>query len=313
LEKVRRVLIDVPGDPRLVSLESRIQRRIEHMSTEDARAAILLQVREVLKQRKFARAVEILEQCKPPILTPEIGELLDYARQESRHEELQRLVARSYDEAQTLLREERYEDLVRLLGPIAQASNDPRLRSLLDQAQRVIEERNAEQAKAVDRLRPLADATCYEQVVSLIQSLPGVVSNSPEIRAIYRASETAWTQEWTGLELLGRAYAALESRDWDAIKLDSDGLDGLTSLRQMRDALSGRRRTTVDQILVSQAKHIQEVKAAGGQMDPSRQLADNRRLLPFASDAVKAEWSLLADQYSESKMGKLLARFGKRR
>src|ERR1019366_8125372 len=77
LEKVRNRLIEVPGDPRLVALELRIRQRIEHMTAEEARAAILLQAREVLKLRKFAKAVEILEQCKPPILTPEIKELLD--------------------------------------------------------------------------------------------------------------------------------------------------------------------------------------------------------------------------------------------
>jgi biotin operon repressor len=48
-------------------------------------------------------------------------------------------------------------------------------------------------------------------------------------------------------------------------------------------------------------KHIQEIKAAGAQIDPVAQLADNRKLLPFASDTVKAEWSVLADQYSGEK------------
>ena len=313
LEKVRRVLLEVPGDQRLISLESRIQKRIERMSTEEARAAILLQAREVLKERRFARAVEILEQCKPPILTREIGELLDYARQESQHEEQQQRIVRSYAQAQSLLREEKYEDLVRLLAPITQASNDPRLQSMLDQAQRVIEERRAEQAAALRQLKPFADAGCYEQVVAMIQSMPSVICDTPEIQALYHASETAWTQEWTGLETLGRAYAALQSGDWDAVGASTNVLDNSTLLQQMRKLLLARSTTAVDQILISQLKQVQQTNASGAQIDPAAQLAANRKLLPFASEAVKAEWSVLADQYSgEKKVSSFFARRGKR-
>jgi serine/threonine-protein kinase len=314
LEKVRSVLIDVPGDPRLISLESKIQQRIEHMTVEEARAAILLQAREALAQRNFTKAVEILERCKPPVLTPEIGELLDYARQESQHEEEQRLIARTYATAQTLLTEEKYEDLAEFLAPIAKSNSDRRLQSMLEQAQLVIEQRQAEQAAALSRIKPFADAAMHEQVVALVQSLPNTASGSAEIQALQRSAQNAWTQEWTGLEALGRSYAALESGNLAGMPLDANESNDSTLLRQMHTILSRRRITAVDQILTSQVKHIQETRVAGAQIDPAAQLAANRKLLPFASDAVKTEWSLLADQYSgEKRIGNFFARLGGRR
>ena len=313
LEKVRSVLIDVPGDPRLISLESKIQQRIEHMTAEEARAAILLQAREALAQRRFANAVEILERCKPPILTPEIGELLEYARQEFRHEEEQRFIARTYATAQTLLGQGKYEDLAEFLAPIEQTTNDRRLQSMLEQARSAIEQRRAEQAAALNRIKPFADAALHEQVVALVQSLPAEVSGSPEIQALQRAAQTAWAQEWTGFEALGRTYAALESGDMELTELGADKIDGSTLLHQMRKTLSGRRTAAVDRILISQVKHIQATKASGARIDPAAQLTANRKLLPFASDTVKAEWCVLADQYSgEKKMGSFFTRMGKR-
>jgi hypothetical protein len=307
------VLIDVPGDPRLISLESKIRQRIEHMTAEEARAAILLQAREALAQRNFAKAVEILERCKPPILTPEIGELLDYARQEFQHEEEQRLIARTYTTAQTLLIQEKYEDLAEFLAPIAKASSDRRLQSMLEQAQFVIEQRRSEQAAALSHVKPFADAALHEQVVALVQSLPAAVAGSPEIQALQRAAQTAWAREWTGFEALGRAYAALESGDMELTGLGTNEVDDSTLLHQMRKTLSGRRTTAVDRILISQVKHIEETKGSGAKTDHVAQLAANRKLLPFASDAVKVEWGVVADQFSgEKKMSSFFARLGKR-
>jgi serine/threonine-protein kinase len=309
LEKVRTVLIDIPGNPRLISLESQIQQRIDQMTAEEARAAIMLQAREALAQRKFARAVEILERCKPPILTPEIKELLDYARQE----ELHYVVSLACADAQNMMNEGRHQDAVDLLTPIARESDDPRLRAMLEQGQKGVEQYRAEQAAALNHIKPFADAALHEQVVALVQSLPAAVSVSAEIQALQRAAQTAWAHEWTGFETLGRAYAALDSGDLELIELGANEVADSTFLLQMRKTLFARRTTAVDRILMTQVKHIQEAKSTGAKIDPAAQLTANRKLLPFASDAVKTEWGALADQYSgEKKMSGFFNRLGKR-
>ena len=309
LEKVRSLLIDVPGDPRLISLESRIQQRIEQMTVEEARAAFLLQARGALAQRNFARAVEVLEQCKPPILTPEIKELRDYARQE----ELRHIASLACADAQTMMQQARYKDAVDLLTPIAREIDDSRLRAMLDQAKNVVAQFQAEQAAILSRIKPFVDAELHEQVVAYIKSLPDIVSGSTEMQALERASQDAWTQEWIGLEALGRAYAAMESGDFETMQLDANQIDQATQLCRMQEMVSDRRRTAVDHILVSQVKQVQEATTSGLQIDPTTQFGDNRKLIPFASDAVRAEWILLADQLNRGKKGRsFFARLGKR-
>jgi hypothetical protein len=297
----------------LISLQARIRQRVEHMSAEEARSAVLVQAREALRNRNFSRAVEILEQCRPPVLTPEIAELLEFARKESRQEELRRVVALACADGQTLMHEERYQDLVDLLTPIARESDDPRLRAMLNEGQRALEQRRAELAAALDWVRPFAEAGCYEQLARVIESLPASVSGSAEVQALLRSSQAARIEEWAGLEKLGRAYAALQSGDLEAIQLDADEVGDSTLPQRMGKMLFSRRQVAVDQILIGQVKQIQETTAAGGQIDAARQLADNRRLLAFASDAVKAEWSALANQYGgEKKSDGFFSRMGRR-
>jgi serine/threonine protein kinase len=310
LEKVRAVLLEVPPDPRLMSLEARIQQRIEHMSVEESRAAVLMKAREALQQRKFAAAIQVLEACKPPVLIPEISELLEYSRQQLWQDERQQLIVRSYSEAQALQRQEKYEDIIRLLEPIQQINNDPRLKGMLDQAQTFVERRKQEKGDALERIAPFAESGAHEQVIAMIQSLPLSVSNSVEVQTLLKTSLAAWKEEWRGFEQLGCAYSALDTLNPDAMCFDM-AQAGSEVLIQLSAVLARRRQEKVDQILIAQMKQVENAATGGMQFDHARQLTDNRKLLPYASKAVEEEWIALAGQYTGTKFDKLRAKLAK--
>jgi hypothetical protein len=67
----------------------------------------------------------------------------------------------------------------------------------------------------------------------------------------------------------------------------------------------------VDTILTGQVKQFKEAKAAAIPIDAAVPLDQGRKLLPLASDAVKAEWTALAEN-SPDRKNKLFGRFGKR-
>jgi eukaryotic-like serine/threonine-protein kinase len=314
LEAVRKALRDVPGDDRLTALEATIQDRIARLSAEETRNAILLRARDALNQRRFADAVRVLEQCQGPIRTPEIDQLLEYARQESRQEDQRQLVARAYADAQTLLREEKYPEVVALLTPVLQAENEPRLRNILEQAQRILDQRHAEHCSALAAVKPFADAGCHEQVVAAAEALPGGRNAHPEIHALQSTAQKTWMLEWTRLEALGHAYATLVSADSDSIALVANDPTSSPLLGEMFRMFSARRTTIVDQILAAQVERVQAARAAGTIIDPAAELAPGRKLLPFASDEAGAAWSHLADQSSGGrKVDGFLARLGRKR
>jgi serine/threonine-protein kinase len=309
LEEVRRALLEVPGDERLIALESSIQDRIARRSAEETRSAILLQAREALTQRKFSEAVTILEQCQGAVRTNEIVELLEYARQESQHEEQQQVVARSYVDAQALAREGRHDEVVALLGPVLRRNDDARLRSIFEQSLAVVEQSKAEQAAALVRVKAFADAGCHEQVVALVQSLPAAIARSSEIQSLLARAQQAWRREWTQLEALGRGYAALDSADADRLAIAAVNPAGSPLLQRICASFASRRAGAADQALTRQLQRVQAAKAAGAEV-AEPELAASRRLAPFASAAVQSEWTRLVD--SAKKPDKPLTRMGRR-
>jgi eukaryotic-like serine/threonine-protein kinase len=313
LEVVRSALKLLPGDERLMTLEEVIQDRISQRSPEETRSSILLQAREALKQRKFAEAATILDQCKGTIRTNEIFELLDYARQEAQREQRQQYLAHCYTEAQDLLRDERYEEIVALLGPALKSGDDAKLRTMLEQARSELNQRNAEQAAAVGLVQPFVNAEHHEQVIAVIQALPSRPAATMEMQAHRVSAQEAWKEEWTQLEKLGQAYAALATGYVDNPSLTLEGSKNSTLLEGMNKAFANRRMAAVDQILLSQMKGVWTSKDAELEVSSLEAFAANKGLLAFASDTVGGEWSLLADQsLGGKKAANFLARFGKR-
>jgi hypothetical protein len=312
LETVRKALAevpsDLPGNDRLVALERELQERIARLSAEETRTAILLRARDALNQRNFAVAVRVLEQCQGRLRTAEIDRLLAYAREESRQEAQRQLVAASYAQAQTLLLDQRFQEVVALLAPVLQQTDDAHLRDLLEQAQSALDRRRAEQASALATVRPLAAAGFHEQVVAAVQALPPNPRASPEIQALQAASQQTWTQEWARLEALGQAYVTLASADPESISLAEPDPADSPLLAAMFGLFSARRTAVVDRLLAAQAELVQAARATGAETAAAALLASGSRLLPFASAPSAAAWSQLAGQSSSPrKIDKLLA------
>jgi eukaryotic-like serine/threonine-protein kinase len=312
LEAVKRALVQLPGDERLTTLEEAIQDRIAQRTAAETRNAILLQAKDALKQRKYSEAVTILDQCQGSLRTNEISELLEFAREEARRDQRQQVIGRVYAEAQALLRDERYEEALILLGPALQSGEDARLRGMFDQAQSALEQRRAEHAAALELVTPFAKGEYHEQVIALIQGLPSRPAASAEIQTMRNASQEAWMQEWALLEKLGQAYAALASGEVNSVPEVKEARNS-TALHAMNRAFANRRLAAVDQILSSQIQGVRAAKAAGTPIPTPEAFAANKDLLPFASESVRVEWSVLTDPYiGEKRSAKLLGRLGKR-
>ena len=312
LEAVKRALVHLPGDERLTTLEEAIQDRIAQRTAEETRNAILLQAKDALKQRKYSEAVTILDQCQGSLRTNEISELLDFSREEAQRDQRQQVIGRVYAEAQALIRDERYEETLTLLGPALESGEDARLRGMFEQAQNALEQCRAEHAAALELVTPFAKGEYHEQVIALIQGLPSRPAASTEIQTMRVASQEAWKQEWTLLEKLGQAYAALASGEVNSVPEVKEAKNS-TALHAMNRAFANRRLAAVDQILLSQIQGVRAAKAAGTAVAAPEAFAANKDLLPFASESVRVEWSVLTDPYlGEKRSAKLLGLLGKR-
>jgi hypothetical protein len=314
LETVRRRLTEVPNESRLVALEARIQARIDQLSADHARAAVLTEANAALKQRNFVRAVEVLEQCKRPILTPEISDLLEFARKEAASALHQERLANAFTEASNLLAAHQFDQVVELLSDPAIGAPDPRLNQLLEQAKSASAQLAADQQAALHRIQPFVTAGCHEQVLALVQELPPTTAASPSLRNLLTESQNAWRLECQYLEALGQAYAALAAGDCELKSLPPGGLapdtlDPKTSeltpiFGQIRKSFFARRANTVDGILRQHLDRIQAAAAAGQPLDPAPAFTESQKLVPFASDIVRTEWNQLVAQQASARKSK---------
>jgi hypothetical protein len=174
-----------------------------------------------------------------------------------------------------------------------------------------VNQRQAQQAAALEQLKPFAESECYEQVVAVIKALPVEVAATAEIDAVRTSAQDGWKREWTQFEMLGQVYAALESCEVEKIAYDGVRAGDSAALQGVYHAFAGRRAAAVDQVLMQQMHRVQTAKAAGAESVPVETFDETRKLAPFASEAVRRQWSLLADPSSDKK-DKFLARLGRR-
>src|ERR1019366_5294530 len=84
LRLVREELQQAPGNERLVALQSSIVGQMSERHQEQARAQYLTRAHEALSGGRYVEALRLLETCqKQGISSPEIAELMDFARQEA--------------------------------------------------------------------------------------------------------------------------------------------------------------------------------------------------------------------------------------
>jgi serine/threonine protein kinase len=317
LEVVRKALLQVPGEERLITLESNLQDRIARRTEEETRRGILLEAREALTQRRFADAVAILDQCRGSVRTSEISELLEFARRESEREQQQSLVANAYAEALSLQRDGKHEALVQYLRPLLNRVDDVRLRKMLAETESHLARLRSEEESALSSVRQSIEAEWYEQALVSIQNLPEWLASRTEIKMLQAVALEAWKRQLMQLEQIGRQYAnldactsldGLEMLSGEAILAADSGM-----VRTVARAFESRRTEIVDSALINQIKALQEAKAADGKLSPKAELAVNSDVLKFASESVRADWTLLVGQPKSSETsGTFLQRLSKK-
>jgi hypothetical protein len=129
LRLVREVLHEAPGNERLLALQSSIVDQMSERSLEQVRAQYLTRAHQALSNGRYAEALHLLESCqKEGIFSPEIAQLIDFARQEADQRERNSKYQELLRQAQELMSHGSYAEVVQLLTPLKQ---DPEAASLL--------------------------------------------------------------------------------------------------------------------------------------------------------------------------------------
>jgi serine/threonine protein kinase len=304
LHLVREELQQAPGNERLLSLQSSIAAQISQRSMEQSRAEYLTRAHEALSAGRYLEASRLLESCqKEGIFSPEIAELMDYARQEADQHLKTSQLRGLLREAQELMTRGSYRAVVDLLTPISQDPSAASLLFLLEDARNRLQSLQRDIDAALQTVEVLTSHEYYAEAIRFLESqAPPVLESEPVQNALQRW-RAAHDNESAALQAVGKAYAALDRLDSGTGVLQSPGGNAESLLlARMVPVFSSRRKSVADRRLSSAIEQAQAAIEGGDRKQAANTLKAAKAFAEYASGNLQTEWQALLKKAEKGKM-----------
>jgi hypothetical protein len=211
LKLVHQLLHEAPGNERLLTLQSTIVGHISDRTQEQARSQYLQRAHEELSRGNYLEALRLLESCqKEGIASPEIAELIDFARQEAASGQKNSQIQGLMRQAEDLMARGAYSEVVDLLGGVKQEPATASLIFLLEDARSRLESFQRTVDSALQAVEVLRSHEQYAEALRLLEALPPNTRQIGPIQKAIAGMREANTNELSALRAIGGAYAGLE-------------------------------------------------------------------------------------------------------
>lgn len=304
LKLVHQVLHDAPGNERLLALQATIVGHISERSQEQTRAQYLTRAHEALSGGRYAEALRLLESCqKEGVSSPEIAELIDFARQEAdrgfKNTQIQALLT----QAQELMTRGDYSAVVELLSPVKQEPEAASLMFLLEDARSRLNSVQRNIDSALQSANLLARHEQYPEAVRLLEAQPASVLEAEPVQSMLANLRQANENESAALQAVGKAYAALDRLDADGHVLPHQvGENDASLLGRITPIFAARRKTVADRQLASAIDQARAAIDAGDRKQAAGILDAVVAFADYASSGLHDEWQALNKKASKGKV-----------
>ena len=300
LKHVHQLLHEAPGNERLLALQSTIVGQISNRTQERARAEYLQKAHEALSSGRYAEALRLLEACqKEGISSPEITELMDFARQEAdrglKNTHIQELLKR----AQALMARGAHAEVVDLLGAIKQEPATASLTRILEDAKARLQSLERTVQSALQTAEALRTYEQYAEAVRLLESQPPSVMQNEAVQKALATLREAAANEITALQAVGGAYASLDQGEAGKGTLQENTKSPL--LTRLVPIFVWRRKSLADRQLSSAIEEARNSINAGDKKQAARALDTVVAMAEFASKDLQNEWQALSKKAGRTK------------
>jgi eukaryotic-like serine/threonine-protein kinase len=291
LKLVNQLLHEAPGNERLLALQSTIVSHISERTQEQARSQYLQRAHEALSRGNYIEALRLLEACqKEGVVSPEITELIDFARQEAdrgqRNSQIQALLSQAHD----LMERGSYAEVVDLLSGVKQEPATASLTFLLDDARARLQSFQRTLDSALQAVEALCSHEQFPEAVRLLESQPPSVLQTDSIQKTLEALRAASAHELAALRAVGSAYASLEgSGTGPAVLPESNS----SLLGRMVPIFASRRKSVADRQMSAAIDRARAALNSGDKQQVARILDDCLSLAEYASSNLLTEWQTL--------------------
>jgi tetratricopeptide (TPR) repeat protein len=301
LRLVQDELQQTPGNERLLTLQSTIVSHISSRSQEQSRAEYLTRAHEALSSGRYLEALRLLESCqKEGIFSPEIAELMEFARQEADQHLKTSQLRGLLRQAQELMTQGSYRAVVDLLTPISEDPSAASLVFLLEDARGRLQSRQRDVDGALQTVQVLATEEHYSEAIKFLEAQPPQTLEALPVQAALQQLRAATQSESAALQAVGRAYAALDRVDGTGSLQNSGGESSL--LTRIVPVYTSRRKTVADRQLSSAIKQAQVAMEAGDRKHAAATLSTAQPFTEYASINLQNEWQDLLRKAKKNKM-----------
>jgi serine/threonine-protein kinase len=293
LKLVHQLLHEAPGNERLLALQSTIVGHISERTQEQNRSQYLQRAHEALSAARYSEALRLLEACqREGIFSPEIAELMDFARQEEdrglKNTHIQGLLR----QAQELMARGAYAEVVDLLGAIRQEPETASLMFVLEDARARLQSFERTIEAALHAAEELHAHEQYAEAVRLLEAQPPSVLQTQAVQKTLATVREASAGETTALQAVGSAYAYLEYGDGGKRTLQENGKSPL--LTRIVPIFMSRRNSVADRQMSSAIDRARAAFDAGDKKQAARALDSVVAFAEFASKDLQNEWYTLS-------------------
>jgi serine/threonine-protein kinase len=299
LKLVHQLLHEAPGNERLLALRSTIVGQISDRTQERARAGYLQKAHEALSSGRYTEALRLLEACqKEGIASPEITELMDFARQEADRGQKNAHIQGLLQRAQGLMTRGAYAEVVDLLGAVKREPETASLMYVLDDAKARLQSSERAVRSALQTAEALRNHEQYAEAVRLLESQPPSVLQNEAVQKSLTTLREATAHEITALQAIGSAYAYLDHVDAEKGTLQENAKSPL--LTRLVPIFASRRKSVADRQLALAIEQARNSFNAGDKKQAASALEAVVAIAEFASKDLQNEWQALT-----KKLGKI--------
>jgi eukaryotic-like serine/threonine-protein kinase len=293
LKLVHQLLHEAPGNERLLALQSTILGHISERTQERARAEYLHKAHQALSRGQYSEALRILQTCqKEGIVSPEIAELIDFARQEADRGVKSTHIQGLLQQAQDLMARGAYRQIIDLLGNIKPEPETASLLIVLEDARSRLQSFERMLQSALQSAEALRTHEQYVEAVRLLESQPQSVLQHETVQRALATLRDASASEISALQAVGNAYAYLDHADADKRSLRDDARSPLLS--RLVPIFASRRKSVADRQLSSAIDRARAAFKAGDKKQAASALDGVITFAEYASNDLRNEWQTLS-------------------
>jgi eukaryotic-like serine/threonine-protein kinase len=293
LKLVRQALQEAPSNERLLALQTTIAAQMSARNQEQLRAQYLTRAHEALSAGRYTDALRLLEACqKEGLSSPEIAELIDFARQEADRGMKSSQIQALLRQAQDLMSRGSYTDVVELLTPIKDEQGAASLLFLLEDARNRVESMQRDLDAVLRSVDALSQQEQYAEAMRFLESQPQHVTTTEAAQRSMSRLQGAYENELAALRRIGAAYAALDRMDPRSGVLVSRPEES-SFLTRLVPVFASRRKLLADRQLSSSLEKARAAIESGDKKLAGKFLSEAATFAEFASSHLQSEWQTL--------------------